>query len=181
MVKKWVRKSSESLNYYKIFKTRKDISVSPKSGSEHEFYVIESSDWVNVIAVTENDEIVFIKQYRHGVMETTLEIPGGTVDNGEVPLESAKRELLEETGYTSDTWIQLGIINPNPAILNNNCYSFLALNSQKTHSQKLDGTEDIEVVMEPATNVDGLIMNKQITHSLVICAFYFYEKYKNSV
>lgn len=181
MVDKWIRQRSEIINSYKIFKTRKDISRSPISGSEHEFYVIESDDWVNVVAITENQEVVLIKQYRHGIMDTTLEIPGGIVGKDELPLDCAKRELQEETGYTSSNWIQLGAINPNPAILNNKCFSFLALNAIKSHFQDLEGTEDIELINRPISMIDDLIKNREITHSLVICAFYLYEQYKKSV
>ena len=181
MVKKWNRRLSKILNSYRIFNTRKDTSVSPQTGNEHEFYVIESEDWVNVVAVTDKEEIVLIKQYRHGIMDLTIEIPGGMVESGEDPLESAKRELLEETGYESDRWIMIGTVNPNPAIMNNRCYSYLALDAVDSGFQRLDGTEDIDVTTLPIDKVYELISKGEITHSLVICALHFYCKHKNGV
>lgn len=181
MVKKWNRRISENLNNYKIFNTRKDISISPQSGNEHVFYVIESPDWVNVVAVTGDEEIVLIKQYRHGIMDLTIEIPGGMVVTGEDPLESAKRELLEETGYKSDKWVEIGTVNPNPAIMNNRCYSYLALNAVYSGYQRLDGTEDIDVTTVPIATAYEMISKGEITHSLVICALHFYCKHRNAV
>jgi len=181
MIKKWNRQKSDILNNYRIFNIRKDTSISPVTGKEHEFYVIESADWVNVVAITQDEEIVLIKQYRHGIMDITLEIPGGMVDKGESPIQSARRELLEETGYTSENWVEIGVVNPNPAILNNKCYSYLALNSIKSGNQKLEGTEDIQVITVPVSNTNLLVSSGEITHSLVICALHYYEKHKSTL
>ena len=179
MVKDWKLSRSEQMNDYRIFKTRRDIRVSPKTGKEHDFFVIESPDWVNIVAVTEDEEIVFINQFRHGISRPTLEIPGGMVDEGEDPFECARRELLEETGYTSDRFIEIGKVHPNPAIFNNICYSFLALSAEKVCEPEFEGTEDIENVLLPVSKIDDLIKRGEVTHSIVINALYFYQKYQN--
>ena len=102
MIKKWKIIKSEPLSSNRVFSTRKDTSVSPITGEEHEFFVIEAPDWVNVVAVTDRDEVLLIRQYRHGIESETIEIPGGCIDRAETPLEAAKRELLEETGYAGN-------------------------------------------------------------------------------
>ncbi|MFN2502623.1 MAG: acyclic terpene utilization AtuA family protein, partial [Pyrinomonadaceae bacterium] len=92
----WRRRSSEIIADCRVFQVRRDVSVSPHRGSEHDFFVLESSDWINIIPLTANDEVVMIEQYRHGSKEVTLEIPGGMVDAGESPKDAAAREMLEE-------------------------------------------------------------------------------------
>ena len=95
MIQEWNRIKSDNVFSCRVFSVRKDISVSPYTSREHDFYVIEAPSWVNVIAFTENMQIVLIEQYRHGISSNTIEIPGGMVDQGEKPINSAKRELLE--------------------------------------------------------------------------------------
>lgn len=177
MVMDWKLKRSDAMNDYRIFKTRRDVRVSPKTGKEHDFFVIESRDWVNIVAVTEDDDIVFINQFRHGISGITLEIPGGIVDEGENPIETARRELLEETGYSSENFIEIGRVHPNPAIFNNICYTFLALSTKKVSEPTFEGTEDIENVLYPSSKIDKLIKKGEITHSIVINALHFYQKY----
>lgn len=174
MIKKWKLIKSEKINAYKIFSTRKDISLSPVTGKEHDFYVVEVPDWVNVVAITSDNQVVLIEQYRHGTESVTLEIPGGTVDPGESSLEAGKRELLEETGYASDDWIGIGKVHPNPAMQNNACYTFLARGARKIQVQSFEGTEDIAVSLTPASNIQNLVSEGRVTHALVIAAFYWY-------
>jgi 8-oxo-dGTP pyrophosphatase MutT (NUDIX family) len=143
----------------------------------HPFYVIEATDWVNIIPVTPEGQLVFIRQYRHGVREVTLEVPGGMVDPGETAAEAARREMHEETGYDTEQIIHLGGVAPNPAIQNNLCHSYLALDARPAGTQNLEGTEEIEVVLVDPAEVPGLIVSGQITHALVVTAFYLYDQY----
>ncbi len=175
MIKSWNRVKTEPLTTNRVFSTRKDVSVSPHTGQEHDFFVIDAPDWINVVTVTTDNELVLIEQYRHGVMGVTLEVAGGMVDPGESPLEAAKRELLEETGYSSDDWHFLGLVEPNPAIQSNRCHTFLARDAVKSAEPSFDGTEDITTVLHPASDFRSLVRDAKITHSLVICALYYYE------
>jgi 8-oxo-dGTP pyrophosphatase MutT (NUDIX family) len=142
---------------------------------EHDFYIIESGNWVNVIPLTSDHQVVMIRQYRHGSREITLEIPGGLVDPGDTPEEAAARELLEETGYQAKTLKEIGVVSPNPAIFNNRCYTFLAQRLEKVGPPKVDQTEDIEVVLIPLAEIPKLISKGEIDHAMVITAFYWHD------
>jgi ADP-ribose pyrophosphatase len=172
---KWKKTGSRPLASYRIFDIREDRYLLPRNGQEAPFYVLESPDWVNVIPLTEKEEVVLIRQFRFGLNETTVEIPGGIVDTGLTPLEAGRKELLEETGYASDHWEYLGFVHPNPAFLNNRCHTFLARNARKTAETALEESEEIEVVLFPFREVKDLIRGGFIRHSLVICAFYWLE------
>ncbi|MEM9775737.1 MAG: NUDIX hydrolase [Chloroflexota bacterium] len=177
MIQKWKTLSSKRLYQLKIMEIWANRRLSPKKGTEHEFYAIHSNDWINVVPVTHDGRIVMVSQFRHGNEEITLEVPGGLVDDGEEPIHSAARELQEETGYTSDPLIQLGYVSPNPALFNNTCHTFLASNAQLTHSVAFDGTEDIEISLHSLDEISKMIESGRITHSLTINAIYWYEKY----
>jgi len=176
-VKVWPRIASQQLGDYRVFHLRQDTRISPRTGKQHDFFVLDTGDWINVVPVTLDNKIVLIRQFRHGIEEVTLEIPGGMVDAGETPVLAARRELLEETGYEAEEMIHIGMVTPNPAILNNRCHSFLARNVSYVAEPKLDGSEDIQVEVVDLTIVPGLIATGQISHALVIAAFYFYEQY----
>jgi 8-oxo-dGTP pyrophosphatase MutT (NUDIX family) len=141
---------------------------------EHDFYIIESRDWVNVIPLTEDDRVVMVRQYRHGSKEVTLEIPGGLLDPGDTPEKAAARELLEETGYEAKEYVEIGRYTPNPAIFTNRCYTFMARNVKKIGNPMPDQTEDLEVVLIPLAEVQELIRKGEIDHAIVIAAFFFY-------
>jgi 8-oxo-dGTP pyrophosphatase MutT (NUDIX family) len=177
--KPWPLVSSRPERLFRIFDLGIDRSVSPRTGEAHDFIVLESAPWVNVIALTDREEALLIRQYRHGIGEVTLEIPGGLVEDADGPRAAAQRELLEETGYRAQEWIDLGRVHPNPAIQNNDCHTFLALGAKPAESQSLDDKEDIEVVLRPLAEIPRLIREGAITHSLVICAFWrFFMEYR---
>lgn len=177
MVEKWEKLSTKSLANYRIFTVRQDIRRSPRTGDEHGFYVLESPDWVNIIPLTPEGNVVLIRQFRHGTERITLEVPGGMVDaTDDDPGEAARREMREETGYDATQIIHIGTVDPNPAFLNNRCHSYLALNAHWVQTPEFDGAEDIEVEEIPLTAVSHLITSGQISHALVICAFYHLEQ-----
>ena len=170
--KLWTIITSTRDRSYRVFELRTDRARSPRTGEEHDFFVLESSPWVNVIPLTEGGDVVMIEQYRHGIRDITLEIPGGLVEPGDTPEEAARRELREETGYGGGELVELGFVHPNPAIQNNRCHTFLAKNVLPLGIQEMDDKEDIEVVLVPLGQIRALIRDGRISHSLVIVAFY---------
>lgn len=144
------------------------------------FYRLLCPDWVNVIPLTKDGFVVFVVQYRFGIKEDTLEIPGGQMDKEDkAPEEAARRELLEETGYSGEKWEYLGYVHPNPAILNNRCHTFFVRRVKKIGEIKNDKNEKTEVILKPLKEVKKLILEGKITHSLVLNAFQlFFLKYK---
>ena len=171
MIKPWPKIRTRSTQSYRVFSVRTDVVRSPRTSLEHDFYIIESNDWVNIIPLTSDHQVVMVRQYRHGSGEVTLEIPGGLVDTGDTPKKAAVRELLEETGYQAKKWLKVGVVNPNPALFNNRCYTFLARDIRKVADLKPDQTEDIEVVLVPLSEIPELIRIGKIDHAIVITAF----------
>ena len=134
--------------------------------------ILEFRSWANVIALTKNNEVVLIKQYRHGVQEVLWEIPGGVVEDGEDPLEGVKRELLEETGYAAAEFIQVGALYPNPALQTNTMYCYLALNAEKVTQQHLDDGEDIEVHLVLLDDLLAMLKRGEFPHALQVAALF---------
>jgi ADP-ribose pyrophosphatase len=174
-VETWKRIHSENVADCKIFKVRRDFSVRENSDVEFPFYCIENPDWVNVIPITKSGEVVLIEQYRHGIEEITLEIPGGMVDDGEDAKLAANRELVEETGYVPHETVYLGKSRPNPAIQDNWVYHYLALDCEKTHEVEFDSTEHVVTKLVDLSEIPRLIKSGEITHSLVIAAFHWFS------
>ncbi|SMC28024.1 ADP-ribose pyrophosphatase YjhB, NUDIX family [Desulfacinum hydrothermale DSM 13146] len=169
--KKWTVLSSERWNGTHIVGFRKDRVVSPRTGREHQVFVLESPAWVNVIPITADNQVVLVRQYRHGIRDLTLEIPGGVVDPGDSPEEAARRELREETGYEAERLVSLGHVQPNPAIQNNLCYTFLAPGVRRAGPPHLDDMEDIQVVTLPLARIPEMIDRGEIRHALIVAAF----------
>ncbi len=174
MIKPWKRIRSKPSQSFRVFSIRTDTTISPRTGRKHDFYILESRDWINIIPLTDDDKVVMIRQYRHGSRGVTLEIPGGLVDPGDTPKRAAIRELLEETGCQAKKWLKIGAVNPNPALFNNRCYTFLAQGIKKMADPEPDQTEDIEVTLVPLKRIPGLILKGKIDHAMVITAFCHY-------
>lgn len=172
--RQWQRLDTRLLQKTRVFDLYANRMRSPDGRYEDDFFFIKSVDWVNIIPITPENEIIFVRQFRHGIQEPCLEIPGGMLDATEPPVEAAKRELLEETGYSSNEVIALNYVHPNPAIQSNRCHFFVAKNCKITAAQNLDPAEDIEVELIPIDAVRTKILNCEITHSLVVSAFCHY-------
>jgi 8-oxo-dGTP pyrophosphatase MutT (NUDIX family) len=143
-------------------------SVRDGDGRRARFYRLHFPDWANIFAITPEDEVVFVHQFRQGVMEYTLELPGGVMEPGEDPLEGARRELVEETGYTSDEWITLGPVYPNPAIQDNRCTTFIARNARRTHPTDFDTDEELEIETIPLAQVAERTLHGQVTNAVIV-------------
>jgi len=174
-IQPWPLRSSEIAADYKIFKVRSNQRTSPRTGDNHSFYVIESVDWCNVIALTVNDELVMVEQYRQGTNLIELELPGGMIDPGESPVETGPRELREETGYAGDTLEPTGFVYANPAIMNNKVHTIVIRNVQLEHDTDLDAGEDINPRLVPLADIPGLIADGTISHSLMVAALYRFQ------
>lgn len=170
--RKWTVLDHRKAFSTRIFDVRVEKSKAPKDGRDHEFYVLEMPKWVNIIAETDAQEILFIRQYRHGTKDVTLEIPGGMVDPEDPDAaDGARRELLEETGYHANQLRYLGVTAPNPAIQDNLCATYYASELVYQGAQQLDSAEDIEVVKFHRSEVPELIASGKISHALVVVAF----------
>jgi ADP-ribose pyrophosphatase len=161
-----------------FFQVQVHRSASPSTGKEYPFYILSTRNWTNIIALTGDKKVLMVSQYRHGTGEVSLEIPGGAVDPQEEPMKAAQRELREETGYESSQWHFLGQVRPNPAILNNACYLYLALDAKHVAELDLDEAEELEVSLHDVNEISRLIRSGQIQHSLVIAAFHLFDLFK---
>lgn len=178
MIKPWKKISSKPLGDFRIFTIRSDQAVSPRTGTEHEVFVIDCVDWVNVIAVTPKNELVMVEQYRHGTNTVELEIPGGMMDKEDFsPIATGLRELREETGYEGDSGKAqiIGKIFPNPAIMSNTAHTVLVENCVHKGETVFDSGEDLVTRLVPVKDVPALVASGQIRHSIVVVALYHYE------
>lgn len=179
MIQKWPVLSSRQLADFRIFTVRTDLKRSPRTGVEHDFFVLEARNWVNVIAVTPDDKLVMVEQYRHGSDTIELEIPGGVMDPGETsPVLGGQRELREETGYEGDRAELIGRIFPNPAIMSNVCHTLLVSNCRLTHPVEFDSCEDIRTHLVPVAELPELIASGKIQHALVVVALYHFDLWR---
>jgi 8-oxo-dGTP pyrophosphatase MutT (NUDIX family) len=167
----WTLLKSLPHSEHRIMQVRHDYYRFEPTGAEREFVVLEFPDWVNVIPITEDGQVVLIRQYRHGISASTWEVPGGMIDPDEEPIDAAMRELLEETGYAADSVEFLGRVSPNPAIQGNWSYSFLAKGCKYTGARNLDPFEDIEVKLFSLEEIPDLIKQEEICNSMVINSF----------
>jgi 8-oxo-dGTP pyrophosphatase MutT (NUDIX family) len=147
-------------------------TVELANGKTFEPMVCEFRSWANVLALTEANEVVLVRQYRHGVRETLLELPGGIVDDGESPLEGARRELMEETGYSAKNIVEVGRIYPNPAFQHNTLFCYLATNVEDVGGQHFDDTEDIEVHLMPLDKLITLAKSGKFLHALHVAVLF---------
>jgi 8-oxo-dGTP pyrophosphatase MutT (NUDIX family) len=148
-----------------------------RSGKQKDFYLFHFPDWVNVLALTPEHDMIMIRQFRYGSNRIEIEIPGGMVNDKEAPMAAGCRELLEETGYVGSNARIIGKVCPNPAIQRNYCYTVLVENAVKEAEPSMDDMEDIECFLLPDREVFRLIATGAIDHGLVLNALMFYQHY----
>jgi len=182
MIQPWRKIGSRPIGDFRVFTLRADRLVSPRTGEEHEFYVFDSVNWVNVIAVTPDQQLVMVEQYRHGSGTVELEIPGGMMDPGETsPVATAVRELREETGYEGADARLIGRIFANPAIMTNTCFTVLIEHCRPQRAVELDHGEDLATRLVPVADLPRLLAEERIQHSLVVVALYHFDLWQRGL
>jgi len=166
-LRKWRQIHSEPAGSFRILDVLR-VGLEDASGrARGEAFTVRCSDWCNVVAVTPDDHVVLVWQYRFGTDALSLEIPGGVIDRGEDPAQAARRELREETGYEAEVFEPLLVIEPNPAIQNNRCFTFVARGARPTAETGFDPQEELETALLPAARLADLLDSGQVTHALV--------------
>lgn len=173
-ISKWELLSSKYLYQHKYLTVRSDHVRLPNKSEIEDFFVIENPDWVNVVAITEDGLLVMERQYRHGLDIIEYEICAGMIDKGETPIKAAQRELLEETGYSGGQWIEYGKSSPNPSSMSNINHSFLAKGVRLTSKQRLEQTENIEVLLMSIDEVKQLMLQDEITEGIMLAPLWRY-------
>ncbi len=161
-----------------IFNVAVQEMVCPRTQKNGSFYLLEFGDWVNVTALTTDNQFVMIRQFRAGTQKVENEIPGGLIDKEDIsPVEAGIRELFEETGYRGENAKIIGVVHPNPAIQWNKCYTILVENAIKISEPEMEESEDIETILVPLKEISQMVSRGEITHGLVLNALFFLDKY----
>jgi 8-oxo-dGTP pyrophosphatase MutT (NUDIX family) len=155
---------------YRVFDVERHAMRDGAGAARRDVFTFRCPDWCNVVALTDAGELVLIWQYRFGTDDLSLEIPGGMIDPGESPMDAARRELREETGYDARSIEPLLRMEPNPALQNNVCHAFLARGAELVGAPHFDENEECEVVLVPARDTRALVDLGHVRHALAICA-----------
>jgi ADP-ribose pyrophosphatase len=169
----WERLGDNTVENFRIFQVRRSLFRHLRENRESEFIVIDANDWVNVVALTPENEVVLVRQFRFGRHDFFLEIPGGMIERGEDPVVAGVRELREETGYEGTSARLLGSVHPNPAIQSNTMHVVLVEGARKVGPTSFDINEEIETSLVPASRIMEWVREGKITHSLVLNALFF--------
>ena len=173
----WKILSSKYISKHIYFTARQDRCEMPDGQIVDPYFVVELPESVCAMAVTENNEVILAKQYRHPISETLLEIPGGFIDKDESPDTAIERELLEETGYAFSKFDYLGKVAANPGALNNYTHLYLARGGKKISAQALDHNEEIEVLKVSLAEMRRMLQQNEIKQALhLACVFYAFQK-----
>ena len=164
----WKTLSTEYLIERPWLTARRDKVQLPDGRIMEEYYVLEYPTWINIIALDKEENMILVRQYRHGLQRTNFELVAGVVEKGEQPIEAAKRELLEETGYSGGTWSELMQLSANSSTMTNITHCFLAEGVEKVSSQHLDACEDIEVYIYTKEEVKAMLCRGEFIQALMV-------------
>ncbi len=179
-IQAWSRLSHQVLASSRIMKFCRVEDQSPYTDRVHEFVYLDSADWVNIVPITLEDEVVMVKQFRHGDQSISLEIPGGMVDEGEAPDIAASRECWEETGYRTTSVESIGVLTPNPAIFNNSLHTYSALVEEFEAVTYQSATEKTQVVLVPIAELAERMISGEINHALVCATLWRFLALQNA-
>ena len=171
---KWTTISSKQLIERPWLNVRRDTVQLPDGRIHKEYYVLHYPTWVNVIAITKDGMFIIERQYRHAIAEVSTELCAGCAEEGETPIEAAKRELLEETGYSGGTWTEIMVIAPNSSTMDNYCHCFLATDVEKTSEQHLDTTEDIHIYYATREEIFAMLHNGEFKQAMMVAPLWKY-------
>lgn len=169
----WTILKSEYALDRKWIKVRQDRCLMPDGREINPYYVLEYPNWINVLALDKKDNVILTRQYRHGVGATVLELPSGSVDPQESPIETTRRELLEETGYQFEKIVQTSVVSPNPGNHANLAYSFLATGGEKVSQPVFDESEEIETVIVSMEKFKQLLAENQLIQAMHVSAAFY--------
>lgn len=176
-MEKWKLLSSEYICREPWATLRRDTCELPDGRINDHYYVLEYPDWVNMVGITAQNELLVIKQYRHGAGILSLEIPAGTMEPGENPQDAAVREMLEETGYQFEKIEEIATLYANPATSGNITYTYLMTGGQKVQEQELDEHEEIDVFLIPLEEAKAMLLENKFSQALHSSAlFYAFNK-----
>jgi len=180
MIRAWEILNRKTLHDFKLMQIEAKEVRSPRTGNTADVLAIHFPAWVVVLAITAAQEVVMVRQYRHGTEKIHLELPGGLIDPGDPsPIGAAQRELLEETGYGAKDFHIIGECFPQPAILSNKCFVCLAMDAELQQTPALDEGEDLEVIKIPMTHVSSKIQGNSIDNGMTVLAFYYFWTHEN--
>ena len=173
-VKEWPLLADEEVLQTPVFTLRRHRCRSPKDGRPRDFTVLAVREWVQVLAITEGHQVLLVRQFREGARSFSLELPGGVQEAGQSLEETARRELMEETGYSAASWRHLASFKPNPAIQNNGAHLFVAEGARLTGPTDFDENEDLDLISVPLDSLKGMVLNGAIDHVIMAAGILFY-------
>ncbi len=168
----WRRGAERRLASTRVFDLHGVQFRHPVRGTEREFIVVQSRDWVNIVALTPEGDVVLVRQFRFGIETLSLEVPGGVIEAGEDPVAAGLRELREETGFVGQRGRLIASVHPNPAIQNNRCHMVLVEDVRRVAATEWDADEEIEVVTLPLAEALARTRDGGITHALALNALH---------
>lgn len=171
----WKKLGSELVADCRIFKVFKNRFLHPLRKAEGDFFTVKAADWITVVALTERQELVAVRQYRFGIEDLSLEVPAGVMEVGEDPLQTGIRELREETGFVGEEARLLGWVYPNPAIQTNRCFVIGILNARSLGTTDWDEHEEIETQLIPLAQISASVERGDFRHSLSLCALSYFQ------